>query len=427
MSATYSTTQIIHSFSFSVNSAGSLSFDNSSGEGFSTMQAYVTKVADGVLADPTIQGLIGSDWQLVWGPVVFSNDTSGASVVADNTMACYYSPSNNLLVIPVAGTNPSSMFDWLSEDFSVRSLVSWSSITGAGSGNVSQGTATGLQILLAMKDGSGNTLPEALNAFLKSSSLTNATVAVAGHSLGGALSPALALYLHDKRSTWDPTGTTAISASPTAGPTPGDSGFASYYEGIISAGGVSYSSLYNNQDVVPLAWAPGDLATIPSIYDANITPVSGAVPADLLTGAVASGLQINAAAAGSFSSNPYAQVSTGRSALTGAFSTTTDTGAKFILSAVTTSLTGTFATYQPYVENLGRFAAQAIYQHTSAYPSLLGIGSFVSEYQSILQKNKPSSAQTTDDLRGAVKRLTGIDPGSAEDRAAAQRRDAKKA
>lgn len=410
--ATYSTTQMVYCFTFSVNSAADLTFDNSSGEGVSTMQSYVSKVASDVLSDSTIQGLIGSDWQAVWGPVVVAEEPTASSVVADNTMGCYYSASNNMFVIPVAGTNPSSFFDWLTEDLDVRSLVSWSSIAGTGSGNISLGTSTGLKVLLAMTDKTGNTLFQALSGFISSKSIKGATVAVGGHSLGGALSPVLALLMLNQQSSWDPSASQKISVFPTAGPTPGDSAFASYYDGLIKGGNITYSSLYSPFDVVPLAWAESDLETIPSLYDANIKPVSGASPADLLPGSLACAAQINASQSQNPASNPFAQVSQGRSTIsTASFNSVVDFAANLYLKNLTSVLQGSLQSFASSVVNLGRFAAQAVYQHAVAYPSLLNISAFNTEYQTILNNDKPSSASQTEAVREAVKSVAGFDPG----------------
>ena len=71
------------------------------------------RVSEILSADPTIQGFIGADWTPVWGPIVWANPAQqGPNYIADNTLACYYSPSQKLFVIAIAGTNPGSLFDW---------------------------------------------------------------------------------------------------------------------------------------------------------------------------------------------------------------------------------------------------------------------------------------------------------------------------
>lgn len=411
----YNQTQIIYTFTFSVSAVGGLSFDNTGGVGLATMQAYASRVESQILADTTIQGLIGADWVPVWGPVVYSEDTSAPTIHADNTMGCYYSPSNNLFVIAIAGTNPNSPFDWLNEDFEVGTLVAWSSIGGTGSGNISTGAATGLNILLNMTSQSV-TLLTALSNYVTANKITNAQVAVGGHSLAGALSPCFALYMYNNQSLWNPTGQLTLSAYPTAGPTPGDSDFATYYESVIAANGITYSSVYNTLDVIPLAWEPDELETIPTIYDASIVPPSGSNPPDDFMGIFTCGLQLNAAQASKdwlgIPVNPYTQISTGRSTVAGTFDLDVDAAVVKKLKYVSVVLPGSLKDFAPTLTNVARFAAQAAAQHTIAYPPLLSISAFNTEYLIILAANKPTSSVQVDAVQTAVKRVTGVDLGA---------------
>jgi hypothetical protein len=399
----YSTSQIVYTFSFSAGSAGGVSFDNTSGGGLQALQDFVMKVESDVLQDPTIQGFIGSDWQIVWGPVAFSDDTSGPTVRADNTMGCYYSASQNLFVVAIAGTDFASTFDWLDEDFDVLTQVPWTTAGGTGSGNISGGANEGLQILLAMTDSSGNTMLSTLAQFISTNTVTGATIAVTGHSLGGALSPVLALFMSDNQSKLGLDGQSlAVYAS--AGPTPGDAAFASTYEAAIANGAISYSSVYNTLDVVPLAWAVSDLATIPTLYDAHIKPASTDSPPDAFMGSVIAGV-VMALAEQSVS---YTQVSTGRSSLAGTFNILVDAGASSLMDLLKSSLPSALSTYFESITNVVRFAAQAASQHTTAYPALLSISEFNTEYEEILDADKPSAAVRLDPTQAAVERLTGI-------------------
>ena len=126
-SASYSQEQQIHSLSLLSNAAFGHTFPNSS-----TLQAFVEKVVSDTLNDSTIQGYIGSDWTVVWGPIVYSHNATAASLVADNTMILFYSPGQNLFVVAIAGTNIDSVYGWLQEDFAVNSLVTWQSVVGTG-------------------------------------------------------------------------------------------------------------------------------------------------------------------------------------------------------------------------------------------------------------------------------------------------------
>jgi hypothetical protein len=415
---TYQQPQVIYSFTFSASPAFGHEFDN-----VTDMQNYVTEIADKTLSDQTIQVLIGTDWEQVWGPVVYAKVTTGATVVADNTMGCYFSPSQKLLVIAIAGTNDFSEFDWTSEDLDVHTLVLWKNVSpgSTGSGNISTATSTGLQTLLAMQDGGGRTLLQALKTYIAGGKTTGATVVVTGHSLAGALSPCLALYMVENRSEWDSATPHPAAAYPTAGPTPGDTDFAAYYEKMIADGKISYTSVYNTLDVVPLAWAPKDLGTIPFIYDAHITPATSDSPKDAFMGIAASGLVLNAMA-GSWLGipyNPYRHISTGRQSLTGTFDSNADASVsklKYVSSVLPSSL----SKYGTYVYNLARFVAQAVSQHTEHYQGLLSIGEFYTEYKIILTNNPPPNAVKIDPVSRAVRKVTGIDLGRIDPEAMAR-------
>ncbi|MEM6686776.1 MAG: hypothetical protein AAF617_13415, partial [Bacteroidota bacterium] len=304
--------QQIYSLSFSVNSASGLSWSQDDCKsGMIAMQRYITKVAHEVLTQTS--DIIGN-WKAIWGPIVYANNPTSTSVHADNTMGMYYNESENTIVIAIAGTNINSPYGWFVEDFSVHKTVSWELVTGASnSGSISKGTHIGLNILLNMTDEDDRSLVQALTNFLDDhADLQNVQIAVAGHSLGGALSPTLALYLVDKKKDWDPDNRTSVGAFPTAGPTPGDEGFASYYEKQIKAKTIYYLSQHNSLDIVPHAWEKGDLAKIPTIYDAYIQQPKNANPSETLTGTLATVAALNALSSKSIAGIPvnrYKQIS----------------------------------------------------------------------------------------------------------------------
>ena len=158
---------------------------------------------------------------------------------------------------------------------------------------------------------------------------------VCGHSLGGALAPALALYLQNTKSKWDENGSSTVITMPVAGPTPGNGDFASYLSKTVTVQG-----FYNPFDVVPHAWAPADLGQIPKLYVPQI-PECWEVDA---LGLVAVGLSV----AGTGKGSPYTP--TARAALDGA-------------SINTGLITG---------DAFQSFLVQLAYQHLEAYATLLG-------------------------------------------------------
>jgi lipase (class 3) len=124
------------------------------------------------------------------------------------------------------------------------------------------------------------TLPAAIDrlgdldllAFLKTESDASGEaldVAVTGHSKGGALAPAVALWLKDALASgrpaerWDATGRARISCHAFAGPTPGNAGFARRLDDVL---GADHHHLRNVKDVVTHAWQADELGQIPGLY-----------------------------------------------------------------------------------------------------------------------------------------------------------------
>lgn len=264
-----------------------------------------------------IQGQIGN-WQVVWGPVVWQ-DTDNNSDVADNAMYVAYAPqvtfpaltvggkpvpaaTTAAYVIAIAATNPCSSYDWLTEDFDVSQCVAYngwnpqtfpptatSTPVKAGVPVISMGTAIGISRLLALASptgavAAGTTLQQFLTGLGQNGSLKGATVVTAGHSLAGALSPTLALYLSQQGYF---TGATQY-VFPTAGATPGNAAFANIFANQFPAATAATTPLpyqqwnqvlWNQYDIVPHAWNVLTLAAIPGLYGTLPTDVAVTVDA----------------------------------------------------------------------------------------------------------------------------------------------------
>jgi hypothetical protein len=208
------------------------------------------------------------NWSVAWGPVVPQFNTTSFAINAMYVAESRDTPG--MYVVGIAGTNPSSLFDWLVEDGQVSTQLPWiyAPISAPGA-KISLGTGIGLAILQNAAPGSGipgtgTTLLEFLRG-IEHKKGTN--VIVAGHSLGGALSPTLTLWLHDVRVLWDPFHEVTLSTMPTAGPTAGNSRFAAYSDDKLSI-----TRFANSIDVVPHAWQASDLAQIPTLYVPCIEP-----------------------------------------------------------------------------------------------------------------------------------------------------------
>lgn len=245
-------------FVISVLSNGAASTD---GDPTTLQTDLVTKI-NNVFSDPTAQSYIGSNWSIVWGPVVYV-DPSDKKPVADNAMFAAQNGDTGDIVVGIAGTNPVSKFDEGTEDLDVGTLVQF----GSTNANIDQGTLDGVQILEAMSDPQKGKLLDWLNGL----SQGGTNLIFAGHSLGGALSPALALDLAVNQGLKAPF--TNVLVYPTAGPTPGDANFSTLFGQTFVAVNPSSDGkpwevwnqvVWNSLDAVPHAW--WDLAALEGLY-----------------------------------------------------------------------------------------------------------------------------------------------------------------
>jgi hypothetical protein len=389
--AIYNKEQIIHSFSFSSNAAFNTTFEKPDDcqASYRKLQRFVTNVAKRVITDKETQKFIGDDWNIVWGPVVYSHDKNSSFARADNTMGVYYSESKNLFIIAIAGTNGISSFGWMKEDFDVMKTKSWKDITGKGYGKISKGAATGLNILTDKMEDKGAGILTALKSYILEHEIKDAELAVTGHSLGGALSPLLALYLLDKKPEWDPTKSIKISVYATAGPTVGASAgrknFISYYQSHIgdpknpSPDTIDYHSIKNTLDVVPLAWNQDDLAKIPTLYGKRALQ-------DNFIGVLS--LMASLSSNDFFITKKYAHIQP-LTAVKGTFSTEWDDTVKKLFEdvlenpVVQLSIPEKLRMHIPNFKSIVRFFVQVGYQHTKAYDDLLKISDFTDQYNKI--------------------------------------------
>ena len=302
-------------------------------------------------------------WKVVWGPAVFEKPLS---VRADNAMYVAQDTSDSSrYVVAIAGTNPYSPFDWIVEDGLVNTQVDWTFGPPAPglSPKLATGTNTALGIVQTLTPGAG--FPGAgtvLAAFLAGLPAGPLNITVAGHSLGGALSPVTALWLLQTQSGWDPASRATISCLPSAGPTPGNQDFATLYDG--SPLGAKTNRIHNSIDVVPHAWAADDLAEIPTLYEPQVPPGL------LVRGAVA--------LASFFSrSGDYAQLIPGAPALPG---------------TVDPSQSTSTSEFTNFFNQLG-------YQHVDAYLTLLGIG----QLSDLLADARASAVTALPDVIKALK------------------------
>lgn len=352
-------------------------------------------------ANKTAPPLLGAaDWTIVWGPQVLCIDPEVASVhwapfytakfSAANAVYVAYSQSLNRYIVAIAGTNPISFYDWLSEDFNTATVVPWEGALQVWTGGtnttppsttvpcISQATFTGISNLLGIID--TVITRQTLVAFLAGVAPGGATLTFTGHSLGGALSPTLALACFDpthgllKGSQW------AVGSAmvyPTGGATPGNAAFAAAFN-TAGWGGCNgdqpwqawNTNLYNNVDVVPHAWGAAMLDLIPAYYATCYDMIT----TDLIKALVAEARRIAAkgeAVAGSYtpirnqSLNP-----TGVAAAADEFIHRTTVDVQGL--PVPENLTIPEATAAGGIDQTTvSWTSQAVFQHTTAYGRLI--------------------------------------------------------
>ncbi|MGE5583621.1 MAG: lipase family protein [Bacillota bacterium] len=214
----------------------------------------------------SLESLIGK-YALVWGPsfhynLVHKTDSMAFIVRSMDEPASFY--------VVIRGTTPLTLTDWIFHDLLVQSMVSWDLVPWegvlpppqplAGSPAVSLASNNALAILVNVLTDNGITIGAFLQNQVKRAT-TPVTIYFTGHSLGGAMAPALALYLHDH---WP-----AGQAKPLwkvygfAGPTAGNGPFASHSNRFLGADCKIYQNPF---DVATHVWDLRSMEKLPSLY-----------------------------------------------------------------------------------------------------------------------------------------------------------------
>jgi hypothetical protein len=213
------------------------------------------------------------NWKVVWGPCMKQSITehsekprsSDGSYHADNSM--YVAKADNTYIIAVAGTNMLSVYE-KKEDIAVFSQKKWDSNNPA-HGNIANGSSIGLNILMEdLKDSNGNTLLQFLEKDIPAHAPTE--IITCGHSLGGGLCPLVALKIYENKMLNSGWNNVTVSSYPTAAPSIGDQDFVNY---LTDNKFLNFVSLYNTNDIVPMAWEQDTFAQIPTAFSSfNVVP-----------------------------------------------------------------------------------------------------------------------------------------------------------
>jgi hypothetical protein len=350
----YNAEQILFSLSMFSNYASMTRGDSDS------LTRLLTEDLNKIFPNDTVIHFIGQ-WEIVWGPVVYVPDGIQQQQANASYIVEYKGPQPNSgppiprYVIATAGTNPYSFFGWFVEDFEVVNQVDWPWAQPAGMNpKIAEGTSKGMKIITETMEFEGANVFDFLSQ-MTSETDEAFTIATVGHSLGGALSPTLALEMVDRQNEWDPNGIATVVTSPSAGPSAGNADFATYYNNRL---GSRTNRIWNKIDVVPHAWPVHLLREIPSLYVPDIPQLS------LLETIVE--LIIWRTRNGN-----YTQIVGDGNQLQGQYDP----------SAV-----------NPDLPDVMQFAQQAGYQHTTAYHKLLGVEPLLELTQQLIGKDAKEMA-----------------------------------
>jgi Lipase (class 3). len=226
----------------------------------------------------------GTDYELVWGPAVFAFNFGGlVPKFSDNTLFVVQSRSDpSQYVVATAGTDSVSIADWVLEDFWTGTTVPWPYGTATTNPRISVASLLGLIICQTLVPcgglpGAGQSLKQFLKAAVTAAG-SPLTITTTGHSLGGSLSPLMALWLCDTQGTtnvhpkeiWDPNSSATLIAYSFAGATSGDVNWANHFESQFDA--QHAFRVWNQYDVVPHAWNVAGIAKTPTLYSSTPNP-----------------------------------------------------------------------------------------------------------------------------------------------------------
>lgn len=249
----------------------------------------------------------GGPFDIAWGPVCWQ---AAKSYVADNTVLMVrHRAQPYRLVLSICGTHPLSVQNWFQYNMDVVKLAPWPwrpvgpcsvpALAGgfAGSGGsggsssggitsyvrqmwhdsskdeevvaISNGTLRGLELLLTLSDAAQcrrlmDAVRDIAAAHRAQAPGAPFEITVTGHSLGGALATALAMYLRCRQRLWDPDGACTVRCVSFGSPTCGNRLFAAWYDREL---GATTKRIHCHYDVVPHAWDPATLAQLEHLYD----------------------------------------------------------------------------------------------------------------------------------------------------------------
>jgi pimeloyl-ACP methyl ester carboxylesterase len=254
-----------------------------------SLAAYAGTVGEAAREDVTLQRAIASwlarmsataDHQIVWGPASFRVywQPSSAALVAFVT----HSTVRDDYTVVLRSGGPMSIWDHNLESLACLEQEPWSWALGAGSlapaicGGINQQLAVVRELTPEEQlPGAGRSLAEFLAARVAElDSDRKLPIHVVGHGVGGTLATVVALWLLDTQGSlsardlaWDPQHRAKIHCMAFAGPTAGNSDFATYVSDRL---GARLDLIHNSLDHAPALWDTQTLTGLADLYRPHV-------------------------------------------------------------------------------------------------------------------------------------------------------------
>ena len=258
----------------------SMAFLTYAGESLAISATTVFQIAERINKALPAYPNLNDDWQIVWGPALYSSDVVDDKKQANLTFIAQSHSMPSSYIVATRGTVSNDFWEWFTEDLAVNFTLWPTSLNTDATPYISAATANGLRVVLnttppsvaqtpkgfSPLPGAGQNLAEFLATLTDQKTIE---LCFTGHSLGGAIAPALALWFKQTQGnaqlpnnpiffpmpSWDSNNVANISCVSLAGATPGDKAFSNYFDTLL---GESYDRIYNTHDVVPHAFAEFD-------------------------------------------------------------------------------------------------------------------------------------------------------------------------
>ena len=231
---------------------------------------------------------LNNDWQVVWGPALHLSDEIITKKQANLTFVAQSRSTPSSYIVSTRGTVSDNIWEWLSQDLAVDFFAWPTPESTAITPYVSKATADALSVVLKTipptdtpfgfkpLPGAGQSLASFLAGLTGFGPIE---ICFAGHSLGGAIASALALWFKQAQGkaqipnnkifnpmpAWDVNADATIACVSLAEATPGDTVFSQYFEELI---GPNFDRIFNTHDVVPHGF--DELKQLPSLYAPDI-------------------------------------------------------------------------------------------------------------------------------------------------------------